>query len=157
MRQRRTDTWWQQWTCVGGTCAPPASPPRNRFERLLDGYVDATAPFIRGCSAFLTVAVAAVVTFALGPTGGLLLEAAFFLTAGAYCLANFVRCREAHCVVTGLGWSALALVGLGGVLTGHDLRGREWVAFLLVALAGHAFEAAWRLARGTNALRLDRS
>ncbi|HZV52605.1 MAG TPA: hypothetical protein VFD49_22940 [Candidatus Dormibacteraeota bacterium] len=156
MRQQRVDSWWQQWTCVGGACAPPATPPRNRFEHLLDRYVDIAAPFIRGCSAFVTVAVVAAVSFALGSTGGLLLESGFFLAAGAYCLANFLRCREAHCVVTGLGWSALALAGLGGVLAGRDLRSREWIAFLLVALLGHLFEAVWRGVRGTNALRLGR-
>jgi len=26
--------------------------------------------------------------------------------AATYCLANFARCREAHCIVTGVGWSA---------------------------------------------------
>ncbi len=118
--------------------------------------MDVAAPFIRGCSAFVTVAIVAAVAFALGSTGGLLLESGFFLAAGAYCLANFVRCREAHCIVTGLGWSMLALAGLGGVLAGRDLRGREWIAFLLLALAGHLFEAVWRAARGTNALRLSR-
>ncbi len=29
-----------------------------------------------------------------------------------------------------------------------------WLAFALVALFGHAFEAIWRSARGTNARRL---
>src|SRR5579875_1189474 len=110
MEQRRVNSWWQQWTCVGGTCAPPAAPPRNRFEQILDGYVNVAAPFIRGCSAFVTVAAAVAVTSALGSTDGLLLEATFLLAAGLYCLANFARCREAHCIVTGLGWSVLAIV-----------------------------------------------
>jgi hypothetical protein len=96
MRQRRVDSWWEQWTCVGGTCAPPAAAPRNRFERVLDAYTSIVAPFIRGCFVFVTVAAAFTTTYALGPVGGLLVEAAFFLVAGTYCLANFARCRERH-------------------------------------------------------------
>lgn len=153
MTQRRVDSWWAQWTCVGGTCAPAAPAPLNRFERLLDAYTDMTAPFLRGCFVFLTVAVAVVVTSALGMVGGLLVEGAFFMVAGAYCLANFARCREAHCIVTGIGWSALGLAGFGAVLAGRDIRSGEWVAFLVIALIGHGFEAAWRAGHGSNALR----
>jgi hypothetical protein len=154
MRQRRVESWWKQWTCVGGTCAPPAAAPRNRFESVLDAYTSMVAPFIRGCFVFVTVTVAVAVTTALGPFTGLLVEAAFFLVAGTYCLANFARCREAHCIVTGLGWSALAIAAAAAALAGKDTRGGDWVAFLVVAVAGHAFEAAWTAARGTNALRL---
>ena len=132
MTQRRVDSWWAQWTCVGGTCAPAASPPRNGFERALDTYTSVTAPFLRGCFVSLTVAGAFFVTSALGAVSGLLVEAGFFTVAGAYCLANFARCREAHCIVTGIGWSGLAL-------------------------AGHGFEAVWWARRGSNALRLNES
>ncbi len=43
MEQRRVASWWAQWTCVGGTCALPAAPPRTGFERLLDAYTRALA------------------------------------------------------------------------------------------------------------------
>ncbi len=154
MTQRRVNSWWEQWTCVGGTCAPDAAAPRNRFDRILDAYTDATAPFLRGCYVFATVAVAALVTSALGPVSGLLLEAAFFLVAGTYCLANFYRCREAHCIVTGTLWTALAVAGLVAALAGRDVRSAEWVAFVAIALTAYGFEALWKAARGTNALRL---
>ena len=154
MKQRRVDSWWAQWACVGGTCAPPVDPPGNGFERLLYSYTNLTAPFLRGCYVFLTVAVAWFVSQALGSPVGLLLEGAFFLVFGAYCLANFARCREAHCIVTGLGFSALAIASVGAVLAGHDIRGAEWTAFLALALAGHAFEAIWKARHGSNALRL---
>jgi hypothetical protein len=157
MTQRRVDSWWAQWTCVGGTCAPPTSAPRNRFERVLDAYTSLTAPFLRGCFVFVTVAAAFLVTSALGVVSGLLVEAGFFIVAGAYCLANFARCREAHCIVTGIGWSALALASLGAVLAGRDIRADEWVAFLVIALAGHGFEAVWSAVHGSNALRLNES
>ncbi len=60
-----------------------------------------TAPFLRGCFVVVTVAAAVAVT-TLSPVIGLVLEAAFGVVAGTYCLANFLRCREAHCIVTGL-------------------------------------------------------
>jgi hypothetical protein len=154
MTQRRVDSWWAQWTCVGGTCAPPASPPGSGLERALDAYTSVTAPFIRGCYVFVTVAAAGVASSLLGPVGGLGLEGAFFLIAGTYCLANFLRCREAHCIVTGLGWSALAVITLTAVVAGRDVRSGAWIAFLAIAVVGHGFEALWKMAHGSNALRL---
>ena len=103
---------------------------------------------------FLTVAVAWFVSRGLGSPDGLLVEGAFFLIFGTYCLANFARCREAHCIVTGLGWSALAIVSVGAVAVGHDIRGGAWTAFLVIALAGHGFEAIWKARHGSNVLRL---
>lgn len=154
MRQQRLDSWWAQWTCVGGTCAPPVASPRNRFERALDAYTSMTAPFLRGCFVFVTVAAAYAASSALGLVDGLLAEAAFFLVAGTYCLANFARCREAHCIVTGLGWSALAIASVVAVLAERDIRGSAWIAFLIIALGGHGFEGVWKAAHGSNALRL---
>jgi len=155
MRQRRVDSWWAQWTCVGGTCAPPAPPAGGTVERVLDAYTAVTAPFLRGCYVFVTVAAAAAATSLLGPARGLAVEAAFFLVAGTYCLANFIRCREAHCIVTGAGWSALALVGTAALLMGRDIRSDAWIAFLLIAVVGHGFEAVWKSLHGTNALRVS--
>jgi hypothetical protein len=155
MRQQRVDSWWAQWTCVGGTCAPPAPAAASTFERVLDAYTNLTAPFIRGCYVFVTVAVVAVLSARLGAVAGLVVEAAFFLVAGTYCLANFSRCREAHCIVTGVGWSALALVCATAVTLGRDVRTSAWIAFIAIALAGHGFEAIWKQVRGSNALRLS--
>jgi len=154
MTQRRVNSWWAQWTCVGGTCAPPASPPGSGLERALDAYTNVTAPFLRGCYVFVTVAAAAAASSLLGPVVGLLLEAAFLLVAGTYCLANFFRCREAHCIVTGVGWSALAIASLSAAVAGRDIRSTAWIAFLAIAVTGHGFEAIWKLAHGSNALRL---
>ena len=154
MTQRRVDSWWAQWTCVGGTCSPPASPAGSTFERLLDAYTSLTAPFIRGCWVFVTVAAVAAISTLLGAVGGLVVEAAFFLLTGTYCLANFIRCREAHCIVTGVGWSVLALAAATAAVTGRDVRSGAWIAFLALAVLGHGFEAIWKLVHGSNALRL---
>ena len=154
MTQRRVDSWWAQWTCVGGTCAPPTSPASSTVERVLDAYTGFTAPFLRGCVVFLTVGAVAAASSLLGAVGGLLVESAFFLVAGTYCLANFIRCREAHCIVTGVGWSALALAGATAAILGRDVRSGAWIAFLVIAVAGHGFEAIWKMVNGSNALRL---
>jgi len=121
---------------------------------VLDGYTSVTAPFLRGCFVFVTVAAAVAVSVALGPVGGLLMEAVFFLVAATYCLANFARCREAHCIVTGVGWSALAVASVVAALAQRDIRGGAWLAFLVIAVAGHGFEAIWKASHGSNALRL---
>ena len=103
VKQRRVDSWWAQLTCAGGTCAPPVTPPGNPIERGMDTYTSMTAPFLRGFYVFLTVAVVWFVSRALGSPVGLVVEGAFFLIFGTCCLANFARCQEAHCIVTGLG------------------------------------------------------
>jgi len=107
------DSWWAQWTCVGGTCAPPAAPPADPFERALDTYTSLTAPFLRGYYVFVTVAVVWFVSEAPGSPVGLLVESAFSVIFAIYCLANFARCGEAHCIETGLGWSVLVIVSVG--------------------------------------------
>jgi len=94
------------------------------------------------------------VSEALGSPVGLLVESAFFVIFATYCLANFARCREAHCIVTGHGWSVLVIVSVGAVLAGRDIRGGAWIAFLVIALAGHGFEWIWKARHGSNALRL---
>jgi len=113
-----------------------------------------TAPFLRGCFVFVTVAAAWAASYALGRVGGLLVAAAFFLVAGTYCLANFARCREAHCIVTGIGWPALAIACVVAVPAERDIRAGAWLAFLVIALVGHGFEAVWKAGHGNNALRL---
>src|SRR6266542_7089422 len=70
-----------------------------------------------------------------------------------WCGLNFWRCRHAHCVITGAGWLALAVftfveAGLGRSLIG----GNEPPVFLVVLGTGLVFEAAWYLARGSNAV-----
>lgn len=153
MTQRRVESWWAQWTCVGGTCAPVALPPENAVERLLDAYTSATAPFLRGCFAIPVGAAVFFLSVRGGALAGLWITAGYFLAFGAYCLANFARCREAHCIVTGVGFTLLGLASAWGAVAGHVVLVWLWVAFLVVAVVGHAFEAAFRAVRGTNALR----
>ncbi len=75
------------------------------------------------------------------------------LAAGGWCAVSFWRCRHAHCVVTGVGWLALAGFAFVEAGLGRSLiHGDEGLVFLAVLAAGLAVEGAWYAVRGTNAI-----
>jgi len=151
MEQHRVTSWWAQWTCVGGTCAPPAAPPRTGIERLfrlLHPAHGSAAP--ARCCRGGGRAHQLLAQRPGGPLGHRRLHGGLRRVLPRY----LSRCREAHCVVTGTGWSVVALGAATGAVTGRPTLSEVWLAFALVALVGHGFEAIWRSARGTNALRL---
>jgi hypothetical protein len=74
----------------------------------------------------------------------------------AWCLLNFWRCREAHCIVTGTGWAALAVLIAIELAAGRTfVLGSEGLMFLAMFIVGAGFEMLWRLRHGTNALVRD--
>jgi hypothetical protein len=78
------------------------------------------------------------------------------LAASAYCLLNFWRCREAHCIVSGTGWAAFALFEFAEVARGHSLiHGDESLVFLVILALAIAFEVYWRVRHGSNAVKLS--
>lgn len=153
MTQRTVDSWLRQWTCVGGTCAPAAAVARNAWEPTLDRYVGFTALVLRGCWAIPLALGVFFVSRTIG-TGGLYLSGLYFAVYGAYCLANFARCREAHCIITGLGWACLAIVAPVAAATQHDWLNQIWNAFVIVFIVGHGFELIWAATHHTHALRV---
>jgi hypothetical protein len=123
------------------------TPVKRRADRLLPRS---------GMSALACFALV-VVLFNLAPhlpvRTGLAVDGLAVLAGGAWCALNFWRCRHAHCLVTGAGWLALAVVAFAGAIAGHSLiSGYEQPVFLVVLGVALAFEAAWRCARGTNAV-----
>jgi len=75
------------------------------------------------------------------------------LVAGGWCAVNFWRCRQAHCVVTGVGWLALAGFAFVEAGLGRSLiHGDEGLVFLGVLAAGLVVEGVWYAVRGTNAI-----
>lgn len=89
--------------------------------------------------------------------GALALDVAAFALGAGYCLLNFWRCREAHCVVTGVGWAALALFTAVELVRGASVvGGLEQLVFLGILVVAFGFEAAWRARTGTNALGASR-
>lgn len=75
------------------------------------------------------------------------------LAAGLWCSLNFWRCRHAHCVITGAGWSLLALFTFGEAAWGRSLiAGGEDAVFFAVLALGIGFEGVWRRIHGSNAV-----
>jgi hypothetical protein len=99
------------------------------------------------------VAVGIIVERSLPTRAGLGLGVVVTLAAGAWCLTNFWRCREAHCVVNGYGWAALGLLEIVEVVLGRSvIMGDEGLAFIAVLVVGLTFECGWRAWSGSNAL-----
>lgn len=138
-------------------CAPPPT-ARGRTPSAVDRYLRAVEPVTRG--PIVVGLFVAVFAAAGGVDGrvGLLLASAWLLFMGTYCLANFWHCREAHCGVTGPGWTLIALLGFAAALT--PAGGPGWypvdveiTAALVVLALGYGLEGAVATATGQRALR----
>ncbi len=132
--------------------SPPAPSPRTRLQRVVDRVFPRSGV---GCALYI---VAVIALLSIAPHArvrtGLAADGLAALAGGSWCLANFWRCRHAHCLVDGTGWLILAVVvfieaGLGRSVIG----GSERAVFLGVFVAALVFECVWRLVNGTNAVR----
>jgi len=133
--------------------SPPARPAGTPLERLVDRCLPRTGV---SCALYI-VAVIALLSIAphLPTRADLAVDGLAALAAGGWCVLNFWRCRQAHCVIDGVGWLGLAFLAFAGAGIGHSvIGGYEQPVFLGVLLAALAFEGVWRLARGTNAVLL---
>lgn len=130
------------------TAAPEG---RHRREARIDPILPTGA---WRCAFFIAIAVGISAAGQLPTTPGLALGAATTLVASSYCLLNFWRCRQAHCIISGTGWAALGLFATAETALGHSLIHRnEGAAFVAILVIAVAFEAFWRTGHGTNALR----
>lgn len=137
--------------------SPPPLPAQTAWARRVDRLLPRTGPrclmFIVGVVALLEIAPH------LSPQGQLGVDGIAFLAAGSWCGLNFWRCRHAHCVVSGGGWLSLSILAFIEMGLGHSLiDGYEQPAFLGILAIGVAFEGAWYLRHGNNAVvgRRDR-
>ncbi len=119
----------------------------------MDGYIAITATVLRGCWAIPLAAGVFLVSRA-ADGAGLYISGLYFAAYSVYCLSNFARCREAHCIITGLGWGVLAFVALVAAVLQLNWFGPIWNAFLIIFVVGHGFELIWAANRHTHALRL---
>jgi hypothetical protein len=119
----------------------------------MDTYVNATAPVLRGCWA-IPVAIAVFLVSRVLGVGGLYLLGLYLSAYSVYCLSNFARCREAHCIITGFGWGILAVVTFVAAVRQLDLLVPLWNGFLIVFVLGHGFELIWAARTNSHALRL---
>jgi hypothetical protein len=138
---------------AGPAPLPPAGTPAGR-------RVDLLFP----CWGWPAVAYFAAVAGLLGlahllpAPAYLAVDAVAFAAGGSWCVVNFRRCRQAHCLLTGPGWLLLALfaaaeAGLGRSLIG----GGEQLMFLAILAIGLGFEATWCLVHRTNTMTPARS
>jgi hypothetical protein len=134
-------------------CSPPPMAADTRAKRIADRVL----PTGRSQWVFFAaVAIAIAAAPSLSREAGLALDLVATVAASAWCLVNFWRCREAHCIVTGTGWAALAILIAIELVVGRSyVLGSEGLVFLAILLVGVGFEALWRLRHGTNALVRD--
>jgi len=123
------------------------------WDRAMDKYIATTAPALRGCWAIPLAIAVFLIARELG-VGGLYVSGLYLGAYSIYCLSNFARCREAHCIITGLGWGILAVVAIVAGVLQLDWLGPVWNAFLIVFVVGHGFELIWAARRHSHALRL---
>ena len=131
-------------------CSPPRLPANTRGKRLADRLQPTGAgQWIFFAAVSLGISVAPV----LPTRPGLALGAVVTLAASGWCLTNFWRCWEAHCIVSGLGWTSLGLLELVELALGRSIiKGDEGLVFVAVLVVALVFECAWSALSGTNAL-----
>jgi hypothetical protein len=129
-------------------CSPSHLAEDTRAKRVVDRFLPTT---VWRWVFFGAVAIAISAATSLPSRPGLALGATATFLAGTYCLLNFWRCREAHCIVSGIGWSGLAVFEIVEITFGRSLIHREEsLVFLLVLVVAVAFETVWRRRHGTN-------
>jgi hypothetical protein len=131
--------------------SPPALPADSELKRRVDRMMPQSGvSFV----VFFAVIIALLNVGVILPRRlDLAAIAVASLAAGSWCAVNFWRSRHAHCVITGAGWLALAGFSLLEAGLGRSLiHGDEGLVFLGVLGLGLAFEGAWYIARGTNAV-----
>lgn len=133
--------------------SPPASVADTPAKRIADRVLPSTG---YGLIAFFAAVIAALLIAPFFPRHiELAVEGLAFAAAAWWCGVNFWRSRHAHCVVTTVGWSALALLTFFEAVQGRSLiLGDEQPAFLVLLGVAVVFEALWVRAFGTNAVRL---
>lgn len=131
--------------------SPPPLQADTRAKRIVDRLMPRTG--IAVITYFAAIAGLMALAALLPKRGELVMDGLAALAAASWCGLNFWRCRHAHCVVTASGWSVLAAFTFLEAVIGRSLiAGDEQLVFLFVLAAGLAFEGAWYLVRGTNAV-----
>ena len=131
--------------------SPPDLPADTAVKRRVDRFLPRTGiPCVLYCAAVIGLLSLAA---HLPERAALATDGAAALAAGAWCALNFWRCRHAHCAISSTGWLALSVLAFTGAALGRSLiGGDEQLVFLGVLAVSVAFEAAWCLARGGNAI-----
>jgi hypothetical protein len=111
-----------------------ACPPARRQSNQAVGRPHPARNRRSGVIAYFTTIVGLVAISGFLPTRpGLIVIAIAALRGGLWCGANFWRCRQAHCLVTGVGWLVLSALALVEATRARSfIAGAEPVVFLTV-------------------------
>ncbi|MGH3149309.1 MAG: hypothetical protein ACRDOB_01065 [Streptosporangiaceae bacterium] len=143
-------------SCIpcGRGWGPPARPADTPAKRAVDRFLP--RPGWPAVAYFAVVIGLLGLAQALPAPGYLAVDAVAFLAGGSWCALNFWRCRQAHCLLTGVGWLLLALFAAAEAGLGHSvIHGDEQPLFVAILAVGLAFECLWHwLGRGSAVTRL---
>lgn len=139
-------------------CSPPAAVSGPGAGGWVERFLRLVEPVVQGPAVVVVTIAVFAAADAVGGRGGVAVASAYVLFLGAYCVLNFWHCRETHCVVTGVGWTPLALLGLAAALApGASMSwfrvNVESSAFLVILGVGYALEWAVAARTGRRALR----
>jgi hypothetical protein len=141
---------------AAGCGATPAS--GRGTQGVAASYVRVTGPVLRGPAGILIAVASFAVAAAVGGRAGLAISSAYTAVIGAYCMLNFLQCRETHCGITGPGWLLTSILGFatalvpGSALSWYRTR-TEVAVFLVILAAGYGLEWAVAARTGRRVLR----
>lgn len=110
----------------------------------------------RWLAVVIAVAVSAADGYANGKreVWGDWLALGLFTSYTAYCVQNFVRCREVHCAVTAPGFAVAALLMLLRIIgIAHYEYSLAWIVFVASACAGYCVQWIYKGKTGSIFLR----
>src|SRR5260370_39356971 len=96
---------------VNGASSAPRPARGPRASHVAGSYLRVTGPVLRGPAGVLIAVASFAVGGAVGGRAGLAVASGYVAVIGAYCLLNFLCCRETHCGVTGPGFLLAAALG----------------------------------------------
>jgi hypothetical protein len=142
--------------CVPFGARPAALAPTRRWHGAADRFPIASRVWLIPAAVALGVGAGQVAS-QLPSRYAMLPAVVYFLIFGGRCSLNFARCREAHCLITGVGFDALAVAALVAVSIDGHWYNLLSLMILPVLIAGFAFEVVWTSRRGENAVRSRRN
>jgi hypothetical protein len=124
---------------------------------VVERYRRAVEPAVRGVAGVLVTVAFFAAAAAVGGRAGVAIASIWVAIAGTYCLANFWRCRETHCAVTGPGWALAALLGFAAALAPEAALAWyrvsvETIVFVVILAAGYGLEYLVAARTGRRAL-----
>jgi hypothetical protein len=142
--------------CLPLGSRPAALAPTRRWHAAADRFLIATRVWLIPAALALGVGAGQVAN-QLPSRYAMLPAVVYFLILGGWCSLNFARCREAHCLITGVGFDALTIAALVAVIIDGHWYNLLSLLILPLLIAGFAFEVVWTRRHGENAVRSRRN